>query len=161
MIPVIRISHRNDEAKTTTPVCTHSNPDWATSGCCLIGAVDVCGNLNQIDDQVDASRQWRSKAALKSLRSLTAANRLFGPTCVASALLRKYPSERLVRREKKSRGRTLNRSDEPSLAKACWTSPAVGPKRLGNSRPANVVSVSAAACYAISPRSLRLPRVRT
>ena len=106
--------------------------------------------------QVTHIAQW-----LKSLCSLIAANRLFGPTCFDSSLLRKYPSERLVRREKKSRARTLNRSDVPSLAKACWTSPAVGPKRLGNSRPANDASVSAAACCAISPRSLRLPRVRT
>jgi hypothetical protein len=52
MIPLIRISHWNDEAKAATPVCTHSNLDWTTSACCLIGAVDVCGNLNQIDEQV-------------------------------------------------------------------------------------------------------------
>src|ERR1700730_9848771 len=52
MIPMLRMSHRNDEAKAATPVCTHSSLRRTASASCLIGAVDGCGNLNQIDEQV-------------------------------------------------------------------------------------------------------------
>jgi hypothetical protein len=45
-----------------------------------------------------------------------------------------YPSDRLANREKKSRASTLNRSEVPSLAIACWTSLLVGPMADYNHR---------------------------
>ena len=109
----------------------------------------------------DASRQCRSNAALNSLCSPIAVNRFEGPTWVGSSLLKKYPRDRFVSREKKSRATRLNRSDVPSFAKASCTSAAVGPNKLGALRPASDQAVSDAACCAISPRSVRLPVART
>jgi hypothetical protein len=51
MVPVIRVSHRDDEAKATAPVSTHSNLCFTASTGRLVGAVDVCGNLNKVYEQ--------------------------------------------------------------------------------------------------------------
>src|SRR5262245_1161857 len=49
---MVRISHRDDETKAATPSRTHANPGVTASTGRLIGAIDVGGDFNKIDQKV-------------------------------------------------------------------------------------------------------------
>src|SRR5262245_52122782 len=51
-VPVVRISHGDDEMETAAPSGAHSNLGVSASAGCLVGAVDVGGDFKKVDQQV-------------------------------------------------------------------------------------------------------------